>query len=85
LWLLLYGCGALATSFFAPRSIGALGVACLIAGAGSLLAWPGWPALTMAVGFGATHLVFGVCVLVAQRKEAREHARLMRCLRTSRT
>lgn len=73
-WLVLYGCGALATSFFAPRSIALLGAACLAFGIMSLLLWPGWPLLTMAIGFGLTHVSFGVSALVAERREEREQA-----------
>ena len=73
-WLTLYGCGALATSFFAPRSIAALGATCLALGIASLLVLPGWPLLTMAVGFGVTHVFFGFSVLVAERREEREQA-----------
>jgi hypothetical protein len=74
LWLMLYGCGALATSFFAPRSIARLGTVCLALGIAGLLVWPDWPRLTMAVGFGLTHVAFGVCVLVVERREEREEA-----------
>ncbi len=74
LWLLLYGCGALATSFFAPRSIAWLGATCLAIGTVSLMALPGHPVLTMAIGFGATHVGFGVAVLVAEGREARTRA-----------
>jgi hypothetical protein len=71
LWLLLYGCGALATSFFAPRSIAGLGASCLTIGFISVVALPGHPILTMAIGFGVTHVVFGVSVLVAEKRAAR--------------
>jgi hypothetical protein len=71
LWLSLYGCGALATSFFAPRSIAWLGTTCLVIGFASLIALPGHAILTMAIGFGLTHIVFGVAVLVAEKREAR--------------
>jgi hypothetical protein len=71
LWLLLYGCGALATSFFAPRSIAWLGTTCLAIGIVSLVILPGHALATMAVGFGATHIGFGVGVLVAENREAR--------------
>ena len=74
LWLLLYGCGALATSFFAPRSIAWLGATCLAMGIISLLALPGHALMTMALGFGATHIGFGVSVLVAEKREARSRA-----------
>lgn len=69
-WLVFYGCGALATGFFAPRSIARLGGTCLTLG---VIAWvflPAWPILTMAAGFGVTHLVFGISVWVAERREA---------------
>jgi len=71
LWLLLYGCGALATSFFAPRSIAGLGATCLAIGFISLVALPGHSLATMAIGFGATHIVFGVSVLVVEKRAAR--------------
>jgi hypothetical protein len=73
-WLLLYGTGALATSFFAPRSIGRLGIACLVLGAGALLLPVPYPVLTMVVGFGLTHLIYGGAVLLAERRHAREQA-----------
>jgi hypothetical protein len=72
LWLMLYGCSALATSFFAPKSIRALGATCLAAGIIGLLLVPARPVLTMAVGFGLTHVVFGGCVLIAEWREERE-------------
>jgi len=72
LWLTLYGCGALATSFFAPRSIAQLGTTCLALGIISLLLPQSHAFLTMAVGFGVTHIGFGVGVLVAERREAHQ-------------
>jgi hypothetical protein len=74
LWLMLYGCGALATSFFAPRSIAWLGATCLASGIIGLIVLPGHPVLTMALGFGATHVVFGIGVLVTEWQEARTRA-----------
>jgi hypothetical protein len=71
LWLLLYGCGALATSFFAPRSIAWLGITCLVIGFASLVMLPGHPIVTMAIGFGVTHIVFGIGVLVAEKRDTR--------------
>lgn len=85
LWLVLYGCGAAATSFFAPRSIAWLGAACFVTGAVSLLVPATWPLTTMAVGFGATHLVFGACVVVKEWRTAREHALLMQWLENPET
>ena len=74
LWLMFYGCGALATGFFAPRSIARLGMICLGLAITGLLVLPDAPLLTMALGFGMTHLGFGVCVLTTERREAREQA-----------
>jgi hypothetical protein len=73
-WLTLYGCGVLATSFFAPRSIAWLGATCFALGAIALLAPHTYPILTMAVGFGVTHIGFGVVVLIAERRESRGRA-----------
>ena len=74
LWLLLYGCAALTTSFFAPRSIGRLGAVCLALGAISLLLPHASPVSTMVVGFGLTHLAYGAAVLLAERRHEREQA-----------
>jgi hypothetical protein len=73
-WLLLYGCGTLATSFFAPRSIMILGVTCLVLAVGAMLFAFNRPLLTMAVGFGFTHLAFGSWVLFAEWHENRQLA-----------
>ena len=73
-WVSLYGCGTLATSFFAPRSIAWLGATCLVIGIISLLVLPGHMILTMGIGFGATHVGFGIGVLVAEAREARDLA-----------
>jgi len=74
LWLTLYGCGVLATSFFAPRSIAWLGGTCFVLGVMGLLAPHTYPILTMAIGFGITHIGFGVAVLIAERRESRTRA-----------
>ncbi len=74
LWLTLYGCGVLATSFFAPRSIAWLGGTCSVLGAIGILAPHTHPILTMAIGFGITHIGFGVAVLIAERRESRARA-----------
>jgi hypothetical protein len=74
LWLMLYGCGVLATSFFAPRSILALGASCFAMGAASLATGWGHPLLTMGVGFGITHVAFGAGVLAAEWRKQRERA-----------
>ncbi len=74
LWVLFYGCGALTTSFFAPRSIARLGAICLAIGIVSLVAPHSHAILTMGIGFGATHIGFGIGVLIAERREARARA-----------
>ena len=53
MWLTVYGAGALATNFFAPCSIAWLGASCLVLSVVVLVTLPGWPLLTMAVGFGS--------------------------------
>jgi hypothetical protein len=80
IWLLLYACGALATSFFAPRSIRFLGCACLVLGVIGVTLFPHRPLLTMAIGFGATHVFHGICVVVAELREERFNRQLQELL-----
>jgi hypothetical protein len=79
IWLLLYGCGTLATCFFAPRSILFLGLTCLTAGILSLLVLTDHPLLTMSIGFGLTHIAYGLLVLRAERIQQREQEWLGSC------
>ncbi len=67
LWLLLYGCGLWAVSFFAPLFLRWLGAAFMILGA---LAWKDHetPGLWLGLGFGGLHLIFGTIVLARYRK-----------------
>lgn len=67
-WMIHYGCGALATSFFAPPGIGALGVAFLAAGAVSLFLPAGWGIAELAATFGGLHLVYGTLSLSRERR-----------------
>jgi vacuolar-type H+-ATPase subunit I/STV1 len=69
IWMLLYGCGALAMSFFAPLSILVLGVAFVVAGMIALLFFPGREVLTMALGFGGIHLAYGLAVSLTRTSE----------------
>lgn len=69
-WMIHYGCGALATSFFAPRGIGALGVAFLAAGAASLFLPPSWGTAGLAATFGGFHLAYGALSVAWERREA---------------
>ena len=71
-WLLLYGCGTLATSFFAPRSIMLLGITCLMFGGAAMVFAFDKPLLTMAIGFGFTHIAFGFWVLLSEWRENRQ-------------
>ncbi len=75
LWMIFYGLGLLATWHFAPRSIGVLGWAFLIAGLITILqiggwdfsSFSGWDHLApesnelMALTFGLFHLIYAVC------------------------
>jgi hypothetical protein len=75
-WMLLWGVGALAMSFFTPRIISLLGVAFMVAGVLALFAPPANDALSMAMTFGAIHLVYGG-VLFALRHPLRQAAPLL--------
>jgi hypothetical protein len=66
-WMLLYGCGALAMSFFTPLSIRVLGIVFMAAGAVFLAFFPGYELLAMGVSFGGIHLTWGL-VLALQRQ-----------------
>ena len=75
LWMIFYGLGLLATWHFAPRSIGFLGWAFLIAGFGSSVQILGWDFISfsgmdhlapesnqlMAGTFGLFHLIYAAC------------------------
>lgn len=65
-WMLLWGVGALAMSFFTPRIISLLGVAFMAAGTLALFAPPANDALSMALSFGAIHLVYGTALFAAR-------------------
>jgi hypothetical protein len=70
IWMLLWGVGALAMSFFTPRILSLLGVAFMVAGVLALFAPPANDALSMALSFGAIHLIYGT-LLVAVRHPLR--------------
>lgn len=65
-WMLLWGVGALAMSFFTPRVIWLLGVTFMAAGTLTLCAGPLDDVLTMGLSFGAIHLVYGVFLSVVR-------------------
>jgi len=66
-WLMLYGCGLWAVSFFAPTFMKWLGVAFMILGA---IAWATGetPGRWLGLGFGCLHLVFATIVRMRYRR-----------------
>jgi hypothetical protein len=69
-WMLLWGVGALAMSFFTPRVISLLGMGFLVAGCCVLLLSPAAPdAFTMGATFGAMHIAYAT-VLWLRRQAA---------------
>ncbi|MFN3648136.1 MAG: hypothetical protein ACK47B_01045 [Armatimonadota bacterium] len=66
-WMLLWGCGALAMSFFTPRVISMLGIAFLAAGSLTLGLDLRSDALTMGLTFGAIHLAYGLVLTFARQ------------------
>ena len=67
IWMLLWGVGALAMSFFTPRVVSMLGVAFMAAGTATLLSPPLSDSLSMGLTFGAIHLLYGTALLAARR------------------
>jgi hypothetical protein len=65
IWMLLWGVGALAMSFFTPRVLSNLGLTFLAAGALTLLAGLQNDAWTMGLTFGAIHLLYGALLAAA--------------------
>jgi len=65
-WMLLWGVGALAMSFFTPRVISLLGLSFMAAGALTLFYNPGHDALLMGLTFGAMHLAYGTVLSLAR-------------------
>jgi multisubunit Na+/H+ antiporter MnhC subunit len=66
-WMLLWGSGALAMSFFTPRVLSLLGVTFLIAGTLTLFLEPGSDAFSMGLTFGAIHLVYGIVLSLVRQ------------------
>jgi hypothetical protein len=66
IWMLLWGVGALAMSFFTPRVISLLGITFMVAGAATLLLNITDDALSMGLTFGGIHLAYGVVLCLRQ-------------------
>jgi len=65
-WMLLWGVGALAMSFFTPRVIWLLGVTFMVTGTFTLFLGPFNDALSMGATFGAVHLTYGIILSVVR-------------------
>jgi hypothetical protein len=68
-WMLLWGVGALAISFFTPRVMSALGITFMAAGAAALLIPPAGDVLSMGLTFGLIHLVYGIALTLSPQSE----------------
>jgi len=62
IWLLLYGVGVVAGGAFSVRVVPVMGMVFMGLGAVTLFAPPVVGRLTMAVGFGVVHIVFGLII-----------------------
>ena len=67
IWMLMWGVGALAMSFFTPRVISLLGITFLVAGTFTLSVQPVHDALSMGMTFGLIHLAYGVVLSVVRQ------------------
>jgi hypothetical protein len=68
-WMLCYGQAALATAAYAPTPIRWLGTSVLLLGGVTLVLGPQWSVVMMGLVFGAGHIVLGVILLLAERRE----------------
>lgn len=59
LWLLLYGAGVVTGGAFSVRTVPAMGLCFMAAGAAALACPPAWGGAFLASGFGGLHLIFG--------------------------
>jgi uncharacterized membrane protein HdeD (DUF308 family) len=64
-WMLMWGVGALAMSFFTPRVISMLGLTFMAAGVATFCLGPMPDALCMGATFGLVHLGYGVALTLA--------------------
>jgi hypothetical protein len=61
-WLLLYGAAVVTAGTFSVKIVPVLGICFMVLGVFALLAMPAAGDLSMAVGFGALHILFGVAI-----------------------
>ncbi|MFV1988075.1 MAG: hypothetical protein ACC682_12400 [Gemmatimonadota bacterium] len=61
-WLLLYGAAVVTAGTFSVRVVPVMGVGFMVLGVIALLAMPAAGDLSMAVGFGGLHIVFGTMI-----------------------
>ena len=60
LWMMLYGCGLIASGTYAARPIGPMGGAFIVAGLFTYALPVEWDNLLLGTAFGGLHLVFGI-------------------------
>lgn len=75
-WMLCYGCGALATATFAPPVMATMGTAFLVAGGITLTLGPVWANTLMGLVFGGGHLLLAVGLMRRHRLEEPPHLTL---------
>jgi hypothetical protein len=73
-WMLMWGVGALAMSFFTPRVLSVLGLCFMVCGVLTFLLGPVSDALSMGLTFGLIHLAFGAVLTVARYSAWMERA-----------